>query len=163
MDRGVSNNSGNDSFIPENMHPSASAGRSIGTTHPVDAEEAFVIDVLDDVADLIGVCLQHHHLLGLAFEGRPSGSIGITLHFGGSAFQVFRPDILTGHLKTGGGGSFEKFEEKIFIGLFHMPIVEPLSRQGAKRESGFLHLGKAMNLSMVSKKIRLKSRFRASL
>jgi hypothetical protein len=43
--------------VSEDVQTAAAAAGGIGTANTVDAEEVFVVDVLDNVADLIGVCL----------------------------------------------------------------------------------------------------------
>ena len=126
VDGGVADDTGNDSFVAEDVDAAATGGGGIGATDAVDAEEAFVIDVLDDVADLVGVSFEHDDFLGFSFEGGPGGAVGVALDFGGGAFEVVRPNVLTGHFESGGGRGFEEGEEEVFVGLFHVGVVETL-------------------------------------
>lgn len=134
VDCGVSHNSKNDAFVAKDIDATPSGGGSIGTADAVDTEEAFVIDVLDDVADLVRVSLEHDDFFGLPFESGPSGAVGITLDLGGGVFEIVRPDALARHFETGGGWGFEEVEEKFFVGFFH---VRKLSTAKTRRCKGW--------------------------
>ncbi len=123
VDRGVTDDAGDFALVAEDAHTAAAAGGGVRTADAVDAEEAFVVDVLDDVTDLIGVSLQHHDLLRFSGKGRPGGAIGIAFHGSGEGLHVFRPDTLAGHFEAGGGGGFEEVEKEFFIGFFHGAFV----------------------------------------
>ncbi len=119
VDGGVADDSGDGAFIAEDVDAAATGGGGIGAADAVDAEEAFVIDVFDDVADFIGVGFEHDGFFGFAGEGGPSGSVGVALDGGGGFFEVVGPDVLAGHFEAGRRGGFEELEEEVFVCFFH--------------------------------------------
>lgn len=124
VDGGVADDSRNDSVIAEDVDAPAATRGSIGTANAIDAEEAFVIDVFDDVADLIRVGFEHDGFRGFAFKSRPSGAVSIALDLGGGFLKIFGPDILTRHFEACWGWSFKEFEEEGLVSFFHMRRVK---------------------------------------
>jgi hypothetical protein len=70
-----------------------------------DPKETVVVNVLDHVADFIGMGFKHDRAFGFTGECRPGGTIGITGDLRGMALDPICPDLLAAHFEAGGAGS----------------------------------------------------------
>jgi hypothetical protein len=82
--------------------------------------------VFDDVADFVGMCLQHDDALRLPGQGGPGGAVGITGDLRSVLLDPVRPNLLTTHFKAGGARRFEEVEEEISVFFFHVKGRERL-------------------------------------
>jgi len=119
MNCGVPDNAGNCTFFAKNGNSSAASDGGIGATYAVEPEKPLVVDVLDNVADFIGMSRQHDDLISLAGQGGPSGAVSIALDGGGVFLNPIRPDFLAWHFESGRAGSFQQTMEKFLIFFFH--------------------------------------------
>ncbi len=67
MNRGVSNNSVNRSFITKNLQTSSPTGGGIAPTHSIEVKKAIFVYVFNHVADFVSVRFQHNDLVRLPF------------------------------------------------------------------------------------------------
>ena len=108
VDRGVADDAGNRALVAENGQPPAAGGRRVGAAHPVEPQEPVFVDVLDHVADLVGMGLQHDDFGRLAGQRGPGRAIGVAFDGGGVLADPLRPDLLARHFKTGGARGFQQ-------------------------------------------------------
>ena len=119
VDGSVADDAGDRPLVAEDGEATAPGGGGIRATDTVDADEAIAINVLDDVADLVGVSLEHDDTFGLAGESCPSGAVGIAVDFRGVGLNPIRPDLLAAHFKAGGAGGFKQMEQELSVFFFH--------------------------------------------
>ena len=97
------------------------AGRGIVTaSNTVNVDKAFLGDILDHVADFVGMSFQHQFHGGIPFQHRPGAAVGVVLDAVAKGLHVAGPHPLPSDFKAGGAGGAEELIQKRFGRFVHI-------------------------------------------
>ena len=82
MDGGVADDAAHGALVAEDIEPPPARRGGVAAADAIDAQKAFLGDVLDDEADLVRVRFEHDaaRLCSRAVERRPRGAVGVVFH-----------------------------------------------------------------------------------
>lgn len=113
VDGSVADDAGDVAVGGENVEAATACGGDVAAADAVEPEEAVVVDVLDHVADFVGVSGEHDDAIGRAAFDGPGGAVGVAHDLVRKFADEVCPDALAGHFKSGwAGGSEEGLQER---------------------------------------------------
>jgi hypothetical protein len=121
MNRRVPDDPAHRPLVPEEIQPPPARRRPIAAADAIHANPALLGDLLDDVADLVRVPLDHHaaRLLRAALERRPRRAVSVVLDRVGKLPGIFCPDTLAGHLEARRARGAEEVKKKVLRWFVH--------------------------------------------
>ena len=121
VDGGVADDAAHGPLVAQDLEAAAPRRGDVGPADAVEMEEARLGDVLDDVADLVGMGLEHdRRAIGRrALAGGPGGAVGVAFQRVGERAHKGGPFALSGCFEAGGGRGGQVVEQKLLGVLLH--------------------------------------------